>query len=256
MHNDPRIEETRVSQEMMDALNPEFRAIHYEAPDGPTECVTLLAQDFKSLLWETVANVPSYGQWLLECDQTSAYNYHRLELQVLQSRAPGAWNLKSPHHSLALDAVLATYPDARLVMTHRDPVKVAGSLCSLITSLSGTFSDADHRAYITTRWITVLEEAVERVRAFRVAHSGVRFVDIGYRELVGDPMATIQRLYRELGETLPEDVEDRMRRYVSENPQGKHGSHVYSLGDFGLDPGALAERFFGYRAAFDIPVEA
>ena len=70
---------------MLDALNPEFRAIHYEAPDGPTECVTLLAQDFRSLLFETLDNIPSYGEWLLGCDQGPAYEYHHRALQLLQS---------------------------------------------------------------------------------------------------------------------------------------------------------------------------
>jgi hypothetical protein len=253
---DPRVDEARASQEMMDVLNPRFRAIHYEAPDGPTECVTLLAQDFKSLLWETLANIPSYGEWLFACDQTSAYDYHRLELQVLQSRAPGAWTLKSPHHCLALDVLFATYPDARVVMTHRDPVKVAGSLCSLITSLSGTFTDADHRNYITERWVGVLEEAVNRVMRFRSARPDAPFVDLGYRDLVSDPMGAIKGVYHALGETLPPEVEDGMRRYVTENPQDKHGRHVYSLEDFGIDAGKLREQFGDYRTAYDIPVEA
>ena len=85
---DPRIEEARVAEQMMDALNPGFKAIHYEAPDGPTECVTLLAQDFKSLQLSIVAYVPSYDEWLLACDQSPAYVYHQRALQVLQSRAP------------------------------------------------------------------------------------------------------------------------------------------------------------------------
>src|SRR5581483_9329170 len=87
-----RVDAARANAAMLEAVNPEFRAIHYEAPDGPTECVTLLAQDFKSLLWETIANIPSYGAWLLKCDHTSAYQYHHDVLRVLQTHTAGRWS--------------------------------------------------------------------------------------------------------------------------------------------------------------------
>src|ERR1700674_1148379 len=96
--SDPRIQIARDAQVMLDTLNPGFKAVHYEAPDGPTECVTVLAQDFKSVLWGKVATIPAYGAWLSACDYTSAYAYHRRVLQLLQSRAPGRWVLKSPAH--------------------------------------------------------------------------------------------------------------------------------------------------------------
>jgi hypothetical protein len=237
---------------MLDALNPGFHAIHHEEPDGPTECVTLLAQDFKSLLWETLANVPSYSAWLLAVDQTSAYEYHRLALQVLQSRAPGRWTLKSPHHSIALDALVATYPDAKLLMTHRDPVAVTASVCSLVRSLGGTFSDADHRAYIASHWPAVMEETLRRTAAFRAAHPEIHVVDLTYRELLADPVAAIGRACDELGQPLSPEAEARMAAYAAANPQGRHGRHTYDLADFGLDHGALAERFAWYPGAFGL----
>ena len=88
-----------------------MRAIHHEEPDGPTECIAVMSQDFKSLSWEAISNVPTYGRWLLGADQTSAYEYHRLALQVLQSGGVrGRWTLKSPHHALALEALTAVVP--------------------------------------------------------------------------------------------------------------------------------------------------
>ena len=117
----------------------------------------MLNQDFKSLLWEAIANVPTYGRWLLGTDQRSAYAYHRQVLQVLQSGGVrGRWTLKSPHHALHLDALTAVYPDARLVLMHRDPVVLCASVCSLITTLTGTFTDADHKRYIAEHWTDML----------------------------------------------------------------------------------------------------
>lgn len=119
----PRVEAARMGGDMLEQINPRLRAIHHEEPDGPTECIAVMSQDFKSLSWEAISNVPAYGRWLLGADQTSAYEYHRLGLQVLQSGGVrGRWTLKSPHHALALDALTAVYPDAQLVLIHRDPV--------------------------------------------------------------------------------------------------------------------------------------
>ena len=158
---------------MLEQINPRLRAIHHEEPDGPTECITLMSQDFKSLSWEAISNVPTYGRWLLQVDQRSAYEYHRLALQVLQNGGVrGRWTLKSPHHALNLEALTAVYPDARLVLLHRDPVVLCASVCSLIHTLSGTFTDADHRAYIAEHWVAMLEESIRRIDRFRAAHPG------------------------------------------------------------------------------------
>lgn len=248
--SDPRVEAARVDAGMLEALNPGFRAIHYEAPDGPTECVAVLAQDFKSLLWECVANVPSYSKWLLACDQSSAYEYHHSVLQLLQSDAPGRWALKTPHHCLALDPLVARYPDARLVMTHRDPVTVVASLCSLVRSLSGTFSDADHRDYINEHWTAMAVELVERVMGWRSLNGDAAFVDVAYDDLVTDPLGAVRAIYAHDGTEISPGAEAAMGRYLAEHPQGEHGQHRYALDDLGLDADALRERFGDYRGRF------
>ena len=252
MATDPRVAEARASADGMDALNPEFKAIHYEAPDGPTECVAVLAQDFKSLLWSVIAHVPSYDAWLLECDERSAYEYHHDVLALLQSRAPGRWALKTPHHCLGVDALVARYPDARIVMTHRDPVTVMGSVCSLTRSLAGTFSDADHTASIAETWTTIAQTLVERVMSWRDAHGDDRFVDVAYDELLDDPVGTVAGVYEHFGEVLSTQAEVDMRRYVAEHPRGEHGHHEYRLDSLGLQAGALEERFRTYRDRFEI----
>lgn len=241
----PRVDLGHQKVAMLDALNPQLSAIHREDADTPTECITLMAADFKALLWESVANVPSYGRWLMGVDQTSAYRHHKLCLQVLQSGgARGRWSLKSPHHALALDALTAVYPDARLVYLHRDPVQVAVSAFSLIRCLSGTFTDADHTAYVVDRWTEVLVESVQRVEAFRAARPDVPVHDMSYQELVADPVAAVKGLYGFLGRDLPPS--DLFTSYLEANPQGKHGVHRYAPEDFGVTAGELRERFATY----------
>ncbi|MEZ5143616.1 MAG: sulfotransferase [Acidimicrobiales bacterium] len=256
LHSDPRLTEATLGLEMLDAINPEFKAIHYEAPDGPTEDVAVLAQDFRSWMWECVANVPSYGQWLHGCDISSAYRWLHTVTAVLQSRAPGRWSLKTPQHCLHLDELFATWPDACVVMTHRDPVKAVPSLVSLIRSLSGTFSDADHGAYIAHHWTANTALAVERVMTWRDEHGGARIVDLPYAELVADPVAAVRRVYAHFGDDLSTEAETAMRAYAAANPKDRFGAHRYTLDELGLDAGALREHFARYVERYDVPLEA
>lgn len=252
LRNDPRVAQAAADEEALHALNPQFRSMHYEAPDGPTECVTVLAQDFRSLLWETVANVPSYSEWLLAADHRSAYAHHRRCLQVLQSRAPGRWSLKTPHHCLALPELFAEYPDACIVMTHRDPVAVSASVISLVRSLSGTFSDADHVDYLVRHWPDLLVEAVRRVTEHRAAHpeQDAAWFDLPYDDLVADPVGSGARIYEHFGDELTGVTRARLEEYVRAHPQGEHGRHRYSIDEFGIDAGALRERFTDAGGAF------
>ena len=253
LHRDPRIEAARIGNDMLEQLNPRIRAIHHEEPDGPTECIALMSQDFKSLSWEAISNVPTYGRWLLEVDQVSAYEYHRRALQVLQSGGVrGRWTLKSPHHALNLDALTAVYPDARLVLLHRDPVVLCASVCSLISTLSGTFSAADHRAYIATHWVAMLEESIRRIDAFRAAHPEHPIVDVAYADLVRDPVGAVTSIY---GHAIDEGTREALTAYVAAHPRNQFGVHGYDLAEFGLVADQLAERFSGYVSRYDVAPE-
>jgi len=242
---------------MLEDLNPRMRAIHHEDAAGPTECIAVMSQDFKSLSWEAITNVPAYSQWLLATDQRSAYEYHRSTLQVLQSGGVrGQWTLKSPHHAIALDALTNMYPDARLVLLHRDPVVLCASVCSLITTLSGTFTDADHTGYVAEHWTAMLEESVKRIDAFRAAHPEYPIVDVQYADLVRDPLRTVEALYAARNTQLDGTARDAIVAYVKAHPKGKFGTHGYDLADYGLDAGELAERFAGYVDRYDVAVES
>jgi hypothetical protein len=252
----PRVDAAREHGAMLDQLNPRMRVVHHEDADGPTECIAVMSQDFKSLSWEAIANVPSYGKWLMQTDQRSAYEYHRLVLQVLQSGGVrGRWTLKSPHHAIALEALTAVYPDARLVLLHRDPVVLCASVCSLIRTLSGTFSDGDHERYIADHWPAMLEESIRRIDAFRTSHPEHPIVDVQYADLVREPLATVRALYSSLGNELDDRATAAMTDYVDANPKGKFGAHGYDLAEFGLNAGELTDRFADYVARYDIPTE-
>lgn len=251
----PRVDAARVAGEMLESLNPKMAAVHHEDADGPTECIAVMSQDFKSLALEAIANVPTYGRWLQQVDQRSAYEYHRLVLRVLQNGGVrGRWTLKSPHHATALDALTSVYPDARLVLLHRDPVVLGASVCSLISTLTSTFSDADHRRYIAEHWTAMLETSIERIEAFRTTHPDHPILDVQYDDLVREPVDTLAAMYDFLGDSLSEDAHAAIEAYVGTHTKGRFGQHRYDLTEFGLDKAEVAERFGAYTARYQIPV--
>jgi hypothetical protein len=252
----PRVDAANAAIDMLESLNPRMKIVHHEDAEGPTECITLLGQDFKSLTWEAIANVPTYSEWLLGADYRSAYKHHRTVLQVLQSGGVrGGWTLKSPNHALALEALTAEYPDARLVLLHRDPTVLCASACSLISTLTGTFSDADHTAYIAEHWTRMLEESVDRIEAFRLAHPEHEVIDVHYANLVRDPLRTLETIYASCDKDLDDQARTAVAAYVNANPKGRFGTHGYRLEDFGLDAHALRDRFAAYVECYEIPAE-
>ncbi|HEX4507578.1 MAG TPA: sulfotransferase [Alphaproteobacteria bacterium] len=254
--DDPRIAATRATMEMMDSLDPRNKVVQSEEADGPTECISVTNQDFKSVVFEAMTNIPTYGAWLKTADLTSAYEYHHKVLQVLQSGGVrGRWSLKAPAHSMNLEALHAVYPDARLVVTHRDPLAVTASACSLITTLTRTFSDADRHLYIGEHWTEMLERSIDGLNRFRDANPDVKIVDVHYADLNRDPLGTIGRIYAAFGEALEGEALAAMTRRLETRQKNRFGQHGYTLEDYGLTSGALLERFRPYIERYGIPLE-
>ena len=140
---DPRIAEVDATLEGLDLVLPGFRAMHPMGARNAQECVRITASDFRSLIFATQYRVPSHSQWLThQADMASAYRWHRIFLQHLQSHHPGnRWVLKSPGHQWCMGELLAEYPDALLVQSHRDPLRIIASISSLVARLRSLSSD-------------------------------------------------------------------------------------------------------------------
>lgn len=252
----PRVDAAQAGTDMLEALNPAVRAIHHEDATSPTECIAVLGQAFHSISWEALANVPSYAAWYRGRDLRPAYAYHRHVLQVLQSAGTtGRWTLKSPGHALALDALVDTYPDARIVVQHRDPVILTASVMSLIGTMSSTFSDADHGDYLREHWAQTLEDSIAGIDDFRARRPDVPVVDVHYEHLVGDPVGTLEAVYDAFGLEPGEGAFAAMAEHVAAHPRGSLGAHTYDPAGLGLDVPALRERFAGYVERYDVRLE-
>lgn len=255
---DPRIAETARLFSQIETLNPPVRAMHPFGATLPTECVALLIFDIRALSIETQGFVPGYGRWLEQTDMRSAYRWHRLALQVLQSRIPTeSWVLKTPNHLWCLDALLEFYSDARLIWTHRDPQKVVPSVASLVTSLQRANARHTDPKAVGAAWDHKLHLALERGMDFDARQGGRRWCQhLQYADLMADPVSAVCRLYESFGEEPGELHRRRMRAWMRERPQQVHGRHVYEAADFGFVPEALDERYAAYRERFQVPREA
>ncbi|MBW2390300.1 MAG: sulfotransferase [Deltaproteobacteria bacterium] len=254
--SDPRI---AACQEHLDitsgALIPEFKAIHPMGALLAQECVMLQAFDFMSIIFANQFRIPSYQRWVEEVDLRPSYATHRRQLQYMQWRCPGErWVLKSVGHLWGLEALFDVYPDAGVVMTHRDPLKLIASHCSLVSMASSMGSDQVDDAEIGREWSQSWERAMREGIAFRKSGkaSPESFFDMHFSEFIRDPVAMVRRIYEHFGLDLSPTDAERMSGFLAENPPGKYGKHSYTLERFGLDPAAERERYRFYQEYYGV----
>ena len=257
--SDPRIELTQQRLDRTDSIVPNFKSIHRMGARLPQECVRITTGEFASMIFAISYEVPSYSNWLLEeADMAPAYEYHRRFLQLLQWKCPAKrWVLKSPGHLWTLPEMLAMYPDARLIQTHRDPVKTTASLSSLVTTLRAMSSDEVDPVAIARQWAIWNAGAVNA--SARARQNGLitddRVIDVSFYEFMDAPLEQLQRIYDFLGIELSEPVRKRIRNYLNTHTAEQHGVHRYDFNDFGLDLAEERERVRPYQEFFDVRSE-
>jgi hypothetical protein len=257
--SDTRIAEVQATLEGTELLIPGFLGMHELGARLGQECVRITGGDFRSMIFPTQYRVPSYQHWLLhQAEMGSAYRYHRMFLQHLQSAHPGErWVIKSPAHMWAPWSMMAEYPDALVINTHRDPLRVVCSLASLTDLLRRLASDEVSLVDAAQGWVE--DVAVGLDRAVTARRDGTipadQAVDVFFGDLLRDPMAVVNSIYERLGIELTNEAEKRMRTFLADHPQEKYGGHTYTFADTGLDAGALRERMRPYQEFFDVPDE-
>ncbi|WP_020495470.1 sulfotransferase family protein [Sciscionella marina] len=227
--------------------HPEFMGVHYISADAVEECWRLLRQSIMSVSYECLAHIPGYSAWLREQDWTPAYRRHRRNLELIGGNDPGKrWVLKNPSHLFAIDALLAVYPDALIVQTHRDPRTAIASACSLAVQASSEWSEAFDPETVGRDQLELWATGLERCRAACARYDQSRFYDVDYADFIADPVGTAESVYRHFGIELTEEASAAMRRTHAESVSGKaKPAHRYTLGDFGLAEAAVDERFAG-----------
>jgi hypothetical protein len=227
--------------------HPEFMGVHYMAADQVEECWQLLQQSMRSVSFETLAYVPGYSAWLRAQSWTEAYRRHRRNLQLIGLHDAGRrWVLKNPSHLFALDALLAVYPDALVIQTHRAPRTAIASACSLAAHASAGWSPAFTGASIGRTQLDLWARGLALFTTERARHDPARFCDVRYEDLVADPVGTVEAVYGHFGLPLAGDAADAIRLLATSSATGRPAdatAHRYTLDEFGLAGEDVDERF-------------
>jgi hypothetical protein len=256
LSTDPRCDAERQKIHATMQIAPQIAAAHHEEADGPTECQYAMQLTFCAQIFDSTLHIPSYSEWFLhQTGYRHAFEFHKKLLQLLQENNGGRWTLKNPWHPLFLNDLAAVYPDAQLVMTHRDPAEVVGSACSLLRFVRPMFSDKVDMREIADLLLRTFDLMIERQDAYRNRHGEKSIFDIQYAEQLRDPVGTIRKLYAHFQEPFSAAAEAHMTRLAAENPQHKYGKHIYSLEEFGLTADGVRKHFRDYCDRFAIPTK-
>lgn len=236
------------------ATIPDLMSIHPMSIDQPDEELIILGQLYSSTMIEGTYYVPGYARWLMQNDRIQCYRDLKQILQSLQwqdpSRKGAKWVLKTPGHLMALDGVLEVFPDAKIVMTHRDPVATVPSYCSMEYSLYQMGSDSVDRKSVADFWVGRLAELLNSFMDVREKVGGKNFVDVRYKDLLTDPIGQGTRVLEAAGITVTDSVRDGMSEWIEANKREDRAPHKYTLEDFGLEQEAIEGLFTRYRKAF------
>lgn len=255
-HNDPRIRRQQRELDFSHYLMPGVQGMHRMGAQLPQECVAITAHVFTSMLYTTIYHIPGYAHWLQHVtDHAAAFRFHRRFHQYLQWLCKGErWVVKSPAHLWTLPALLQEYPDARLVQTHRDPLRILSSLTSLSATLRQAYSTRIDTRVFAREWSDTCASALNASMAAR--KSGIirpeRVVDLQFRDFMQAPAACVKSIYDRFAIPFPATMADAIASYIAANPSDKHGGHKHSFADTGLDLSNEREKVRAYQDYFGV----
>ncbi len=244
--DNPVYQQIQAGFEQHHVENPEFMGLHYMDAGEVEECWQLLRQSVTSISYESLAHIPTYSRWLAEQDWTPAYLRHRKNLQLIGLNDPGKrWVLKNPSHLFALDALMAAYPDALVIQTHRAPSTIIASMCSLAEHATPGWSTTFTGDQIGQDQLELWSRGLREFSRAREKYDPDQFLDIDFADLRSDPMGTVERVCAALDTPMSEAARAAVTALDEESRSGaRKPQHHYQLADYGLDE-AMVEAAFG-----------
>lgn len=256
---DPRIARTEAGFPPIDERRIKFKAMHPMGAQLSQECVVIMGDTMCTPLFHNQFRVTSYQDWVdNDGDWAHVYDFHYKQLQHLQyGHKLDRWVLKTGAHMWGLEHLLETYPDARIVFTHRDPVKSLTSYASLTALVRSVGSDHVDNFDVAEDWNRRLKQKLEHAIAVRAAkdYPDAVFYDMHFSDFVRDQFAVVEQIYKAFDLPMSEEGAARMKWFIADNPQGKHGIHRYSPEEYGVDPAAVRRAFRPYIERFDLKPE-
>jgi len=253
---DPRIARCEQALRFQDHAMPLFKRMHEMTPYATHEEIQLLAIDFSTMLFESAYRIPTYRAWYKATDQTPAYRYLARVLKALQwLRCPKRWALKSPQHLEQIGPLVAVFPDAFFVQTHRDPLRITVSLLTMLAyghRMNGRNIDP---VAIGRDWSARAEDLLRASVEQRALLPARQTLDVVFSEFMKDDLGMVERVYGFAGQPLTAAGREAIGAYVTANPRGKHGTVDYRLEDFGVDPNERRRALRFYQDRFGIADE-
>ncbi|WP_242129522.1 sulfotransferase [Sphingobium sp. Sx8-8] len=255
--DDRRIPAAEQAVKAMMAAMPELASIYPFEAHAPEESIFMYGVSFRSTREQSNALVPTYNDWFRDADKRPAYAYLKRNLQLLQwqrkrsGRWPGhqRWLLKTPDHLHGLEELLAEFPGAQIIQTHRDPVQTIPSICSFIRVLHAPNTARDDSIDIGHAWSAMFAASMIRAMDVRDRHPA-SFLDIQYRDTVADPRGVAERIFAFVGQPLTEAAWTEMESWRDANKREDRPAHHYTLEEFGLTEAGVKAQFAAYRERF------
>lgn len=232
-------------------FTPELDAVHFIREDTLEECIWLMGLTFASRGVSEVTPVYSYLRWYLDdAPREQKYRDYADLLRVLQHANPGKrLVMKTPEHMDALDALLAAVPNAKIVVTHRNPHSAIGSYLSLHSIVTSLDTDHFDKQAARDMWLELAQTSITRYEKTRQGHEAQIF-DHNYDRFLADPVAEIERIFAFHHIDFTDKTRAALEHHRRENTQHKHGAHSYDLASFGLTAAEIDQRFKPYIAKY------
>lgn len=251
MEPDPRRARMELAVSMMDLLLPHFRSMHEMTTDHVHEEIQLLANDFSTMLMETLAHTPAWRDHYLRSDQTPHYEYLRTQLKAMQFLRGGRrWLLKSPQHLEQLPVLDRVFPEVVVVCTHRDPVPVVLSMLAMVVYAARMYSAAPPVPAIAAAWVDRLELMLTALIRDRDVIGPERSADIRFDDFMADQVGAAEQIYELAGEPMSDDVRAAIDAYLVGHQRNRFGRVDTSCAMFGVDAQDLENRFTPYAERF------
>ncbi len=232
---------------------PDQEVAHHVTPDSFEECLFLLQNEFASVTIFAAWGNWSYAMKMLDWDMTAPYRSHKLQLQILTSQKSATrWSLKCPWHLWNLDSLLAVYPDARIIQTHRNLAQALGSQSSLSARMAAKMQRSLNMKEVGDFWLQYSRIGLDRAMAVRERLPISQVYDLRLNDLLAHPIDMLKDLYRHFELEYDDELTQRFLARIAEQPTAQLGEHDYDIEDFGLTEERVGEVFADYCTRFGV----
>jgi hypothetical protein len=253
---DPRITRSDDNLAIIDQAMPYFRRMFDIGSRHAHEEINLLAIDFSTMYFDTMAPMPTWREYYLAHDQRPHYAYMRTVLKALQFlRGGDRWILKSPQHLEQFGPLIDTFPDATVLVTHRDPVSVIASMDTMLAYTARMHLDPVDPVRIGHHWADLLVGMLDRCMLDRHLLPAGQSLDIRFDEFMADDVGTVERIYGLADQPFDERARSAVSSYLDAHRRNRHGGLIYDLADFALEADDLRARTHAYTEHFGIALE-